>query len=120
MKRKLISIILIFALLASFMLFAGCVPASPTTTPAPTPTTESFKFNYILVQETTKYYLHKIESYKINNGSITFKCSACGNTIHVSEANATMYEKVTLKTTWANYATVCGGDASTWRELLAN
>lgn len=128
-KTILVCIVFVFSLI-----FTSCsnTPAGPLSVIIDTPVTitetpteiESVKdnvnqiFNYILVQETNKYYLHKLESWKILNGIITFDCPVCGNTIRIPEAKVIMYEKVNLKTAWSADANVCGGDTSNWHELL--
>lgn len=76
-------------------------------------------FKYVLVQETNYYYLHKLDSWSVDDGAITFTCPVCGNTIRIAEENAILYEKVNLQTAWADYADVCGGDATNWHDLLA-
>ena len=111
--KKIMSIIVIFVFI---LMLAGCtaqsaVVESPSTTPQPT-------FNYILVKEVDSYYLHKLDSWSTDSGIVTFKCSVCGETIRVPETNVIMYDKITLETAWADYATVCGGDVSDWHDLL--
>lgn len=76
-------------------------------------------FNYILVKETDKYYLHKLKSWTADADTITFKCSVCGVTIRAPKSSVAMYDKVTLKTAWSDYADVCSGEASDWHEMLA-
>lgn len=148
MRKTIIGITFVGILLVlMLMIFVGCAStptieptASPIATPigplaviitdpvtiVTTPTAIELvsnisnpEFKYILVQEAGKYYLHKLESWKTENGIIIFNCSICKNTIRVPEVDAAMYKKIGIKICWTANADVCGGEPADWYELLA-
>ena len=146
MRKTIIGILLVLILMifvgCSITPPAPTPTASPIATPTPVPTPLAVTianpvtvvttptaieinnisnpdFKYILVHETSKYYLHKLESWKSENGIVTFTCSICKNTIRVPEVDVAMYKKIGIKICWTANADVCGGAATDWYELLA-